>query len=53
MPNLPTVLVGLVVLALFVAVVARGVYNRKRGKSGCSCGCGDCPGKSLCHPEKK
>ena len=38
MPNLPTILVGLVVLALFVGVIARGIYNRKQGKGGCSCG---------------
>lgn len=52
MPNLPTILVGLAVLALFVAVIARGISNRKRGKGGCSCGCGDCPGRGLCHPKK-
>lgn len=53
MPNLATVLVGLAVLALFVAVIARGIYNRKRGKGGCSCGCDQCPGHDLCHREKK
>ena len=43
--NLPTILVGLAVLAVFTAVVARGIYNRRRGKGGCSCGssCGSCP----------
>ena len=45
--NLPTILVGLAVLAVFTAVVARGIYNRRHGKGGCSCGsgsgcCGDC-----------
>lgn len=52
MPNLSTVLVGLVVLGIFVAIVARGIRNRKNGKGGCSCGCDQCPGHDLCHPEK-
>lgn len=52
MPNLATVLVGLVVLGVFVAILAWGVHNRKKGKGGCSCGCDQCPSHSLCHPEK-
>ena len=46
--NLPTILIGLLVLAVFAAIVARGVYNKKHGRSGCSCGgdCGHCKG---CH----
>ena len=52
MPNLSTLLVGLVVLAIFVAIVARGIYNRKQGKGGCACGCDQCPGRGLCHPEE-
>lgn len=53
MPNLPTILVGLVVLCVFVAIIARGIHNRKSGKGGCSCGCGSCPSSELCHPKKK
>ncbi len=53
MPNLPTILVGLGVLALFVAIIARGIYNRKRGKGGCSCGCDQCLGRDLCHPKEE
>lgn len=52
MPNLSTLLVGLVVLAIFVAIVARGIYNRKQGKGGCACGCDQCPGRGLYHPEE-
>ena len=50
MPNLSTLLVGLVVLAIFVAIVARGIYNRKQGKGGCACGCSQCPGGGVGHP---
>lgn len=47
--NLPTIVIGLLVLAVFVTIVARGVYNKRCGKGGCSCGgsCGACGGG--CH----
>ena len=52
MPSLSTVIAGLAVLAVFVAIVARGIYNRRRGRGSCSCGgsCGSCPSAGLCHP---
>lgn len=49
---LATIIISLVILCVFVAIVVRGVQNRKQGKSSCSCGCGNCPGKTLCHPER-
>lgn len=53
--NLPTIIGALIIAAVFIAIVARGVYNRKRGQGGCSCGgnCGSCPSGSACHPTKK
>lgn len=51
--NLPTILIGILVAAVFIAVIARSIYNRKHGKGGCSCGCGGCPNSGLCHPAKK
>lgn len=47
--NLQTILLGLAVLAIFTAIVARGIHNRKNGKGGCSCGsdCASCGG--CCH----
>ncbi len=39
--NLPTVIVLLLVIALFTAIVAREIINKKKGKSSCSCG-GNC-----------
>lgn len=46
---LPTILISFVILALCVAITARGVHNRRSGKGGCSCGgsCGSCGG--ACH----
>ncbi len=53
MPNLATLLVGLVVFGAFAAVILRALRNKKAGKSGCSCGCESCPGHDLCHPKEK
>ena len=41
--NLPTIILGLVVLAGFVAIVAGGIRRRRRGGHSCSCG-GGCSG---------
>ena len=49
--NAPTILIGLIILVLFVAIVARGIYNRKHHKGSCGCGCDSCPGHSVCHPK--
>ncbi len=49
--NLPTVLIGLVVLAVFAAIVAGEVKKRRAG-GGCGCGCANCPNSGLCHPAK-
>ena len=50
--NAPTIIVGLVVLAIVAAIVVRGVVNKKRHKGGCGCGCGGCASKDMCHPEQ-
>jgi len=44
--NLPTAIIGLLVLALFAAVAAKLVRDHKNGK-GCSCG-GDCSKCGAC-----
>ena len=51
---LPTILISLVILALCVAVVARGVHNKRSGRGGCSCGgaCGSCGGACHSHAGK-
>ena len=52
--NAPTIIIGLVVLAVFIAIIARSIYNKKHGKGGCSCGggdCGCCSGSDTCHPK--
>jgi len=49
--NAPTIIAGLIVLVVFVAIVGRGIYNKRHGKRGCSCGgnCGSCGGCGGCH----
>ena len=48
--NAPTIIIGLIILAVFVAIVGKGIYNRRHGKSSC---CGHCASSGLCHPEKQ
>ena len=31
--NAPTIIIGLIILAVFVAIVGKGIYNRRHGKS--------------------
>lgn len=47
--NIPTLIGTILVAAIFIAIVARGIYNKKHGKGSCSCGgdCGACGG--ACH----
>ncbi|MDR1156903.1 MAG: FeoB-associated Cys-rich membrane protein [Oscillospiraceae bacterium] len=40
--NLGTILVGLVVLGILAAIVAKLIRDKRKGKCvGCDCGCGD------------
>ncbi|MBE6634883.1 MAG: FeoB-associated Cys-rich membrane protein [Ruminococcaceae bacterium] len=44
---LPTVIVAGIVAALFIAVTAKMIIDKKKGKSSCSCG-GNCGACGLC-----
>ena len=46
--NAPTIIAALIVLVVFAAIVGKGIYNRRHGKGGCSCG-GDCGACGGCH----
>ena len=50
--NGPTIVGALLVLAVVAAIVGRGIWNRRHHRGGCSCGCGDCPSRGICHPDK-
>jgi len=47
--NMPTVIIGVIIAAVFAVIVIRGILKRKRGEGGCGCGCSGCPNSSLCH----
>ena len=49
--NLSTWNIAGLVAAVFAAIVGRGIYNKKKGRGGCSCGfsCGGCSMSSMCH----
>ena len=47
--NLPTIIVSIIITAIFVLIVIKGIINRKKGKSSCSCGCGGCAMSEICH----
>lgn len=49
--NLPTIIIGIIIAAIFAVIVVRGIRKRKRGESGCGCGCSGCPNSALCHGE--
>lgn len=48
--NLPTLIIGSLVLAAVLTVVIRGIRNVKNHNSGCGCGCSGCPNSHNCHP---
>jgi hypothetical protein len=48
-----SIVVVAIVAAIFLAIVVRGIINKKKGKSSCSCGCSGCAMSGTCHPEKK
>ena len=51
--NAPTIIIALVILAVFTAIVGRGIYNRRHHKGGCGCGCESCGSCSGCHPSQQ
>lgn len=44
-----TIIVLLIVAAVFAAIVISGIKKRKSGNTGCSCGCSGCALKGSCH----
>ena len=51
--NAATVIVGVIVLAIFVLAFRNMLKNIISGKGNCSCGCDNCPSSAMCHPAKK
>ncbi len=51
--NAPTIVVALIVAAIFVAIVISEIKKRKSGSGSCSCGCSGCSMSDVCHGNKK
>ncbi len=51
--NLPTIIVTALIAVIFLFIIIKGVINKKRGKSSCSCGCGGCAMSEICHSKSK
>ncbi len=51
--NAPTIIIALVVLAVFAAIIIAAIRNKRKGKASCSCGgggsCAGCPMSGKCH----
>ncbi len=47
--NLVTIILGLLVLAVFAAIILNWLKNRKSGKSSCGCSCAGCAMSGQCH----
>ena len=50
--NLPTIIISIIVAAIFLAIVINGIIKKKNGKGGCSCGCSGCSMSEICHSKK-
>ena len=50
--NAATVIVGLIVLAVFVAIVGNEIHKKRRHTGGCGGGCGGCSNSEYCHPKQ-
>lgn len=46
--NFSTVVVGLIVAGIVAAIIIKMFRDRKKGRTGCSCGCENCPRSSAC-----
>lgn len=39
---IPTIIGAVVVAGLVIAIIVKGIIDKKKGKSSCSCGCQNC-----------
>lgn len=47
--NWSTILVGAIVLAIIVLIIAKMIRDKKNHKSSCGCNCANCPSSGACH----
>lgn len=51
--NVGTIVVAAVVACMLAALAVKLIRDKKKGKSGCSCGCGSCALRDKCHASRK
>lgn len=49
---LSTLVIGAIVFAVIVLIIAKMIKDRRKGKSSCGCGCSNCPSSGICHNNK-
>ncbi|HEX2926389.1 MAG TPA: FeoB-associated Cys-rich membrane protein [Ruminiclostridium sp.] len=47
--NIATILISVLVFGLMAWVVIYKIRQRRKGISGCGCGCSGCPEANKCH----
>lgn len=47
--NIGTIIVLLIVIAVVAAAAASVVHQRRKGTTGCGCGCQNCAMHGMCH----
>ncbi len=47
--NWQTFVIAGVIVVIVLAIIIKGILNKKKGKSSCACGCQNCPSASMCH----
>lgn len=49
----PTIIISSLIALVVIGIIVNEIIKKKKGKGGCSCGCGGCAMKELCHSEKE
>ena len=47
-----TIVITAIIAIIFLAIVIKGILNKKAGKSCCGCGCEHCASAKYCHPQE-
>ncbi len=50
--NITTILIGMVLLVVVVAIVVSLIKNMRKDKSSCGCDCASCPFSGTCHQKR-
>ena len=50
--NIATMIVCVILIAVVAVIIVSMVRDKKKGKSSCGGGCGNCPMSGSCHPKK-